>query len=162
MLIWTYDEHGGYYDHVPPPAAVPPDDVPPALKPGDPPGGFDRYGFRVPAGVVSPYAKKNFVSHTIYDHTSILKTVEEKWNLPALTRRDANANSLFDMLDLHKKPAFLKPPKLPAAADPDGKGRMPEHGCRDHSATFGGHQGLIKVNRTILGRHLISEATSEP
>ena len=101
MLIWTYDEHGGYYDHVPPPAAIPPDDVPPALKPGDPPGGFDRYGFRVPAGVVSPYAKQHFVSHTVYDHTSILKTVEEKWNLPALTRRDANANSLFDMLDLH-------------------------------------------------------------
>ena len=64
MLIWTYDEHGGYYDHVPPPPAIPPDDVPPALKPGDPPGGFDRYGFRVPSGVVSPYAKKDFVSHT--------------------------------------------------------------------------------------------------
>jgi phospholipase C len=46
MLIWTYDEHGGYYDHVPPPAAVPPDAVPPALKPTDPPGKFDRYGFR--------------------------------------------------------------------------------------------------------------------
>ena len=121
MLIWTYDEHGGYYDHVPPPPAVPPDDIPPALKPGDPPGGFDRYGFRVPSGVVSPYAKKNFVSHTVYDHTSILKTVEEKWNLPALTRRDANANSLFDMLDLQKKPAFLKPPKLPAAANPMAK-----------------------------------------
>jgi phospholipase C len=121
MLIWTYDEHGGYYDHVPPPAAVTPDDIPPALKPGDPPGGFDRYGFRVPSGVVSPYARKNFVSHTIYDHTSILKTVEEKWNLPALTRRDANANSLFDMLDFHRKPAFLKPPRLPAAADPAAK-----------------------------------------
>jgi phospholipase C len=121
MLIWTYDEHGGYYDHVPPPAAVTPDDVPPVLKPGDPPGGFDRYGFRVPSGVVSPYARKNFVSHTIYDHTSILKTVEEKWNLPALTRRDANANSLFDMLDFRRKPAFLKPPKLPAAADPAAK-----------------------------------------
>ena len=93
----------------------------PALKPGDPPGGFDRYGFRVPSGVVSPFAKKDFVSHTIYDHTSILKTVEEKWNLPALTRRDANANSLFDMLDLHKKPAFKKPPRLPAAADPKPK-----------------------------------------
>ena len=50
--------------------------------------------------MVSPYAKKDFVSHTVYDHTSILKTVEEKWNLPALTRRDANANSLFDMVDL--------------------------------------------------------------
>ena len=55
-----------------------PDDVPPNLVAGDPPGAFDRYGFRVPAGVVSPYAKKDFVSHTIYDHTSVLKTVEEK------------------------------------------------------------------------------------
>ncbi len=121
MLIWTYDEHGGYYDHVPPPVAIPPDDVPPALVAGDPPGGFDRYGFRVPAGVVSPYAKKDFVSHTVYDHTSILKTVEEKWNLPALTRRDANATSLFGMLDLVNKPAFLRPPKLPAAANPIAK-----------------------------------------
>jgi phospholipase C len=118
MLIWCYDEHGGYYDHVPPPVAVPPDDVPPALKPGDPPGGFDRYGFRVPAGVVSPYARTQFVSSTTYDHTSILKTVEEKWNLPALTRRDANATGLFGMLDLERPPAFLRPPELPAAADP--------------------------------------------
>ncbi len=121
MLIWTYDEHGGYYDHVPPPAAEPPDDIPPNLKPGDPPGGFDRYGFRVPSGVVSPYARRDFVSHTVYDHTSILKTIEEKWNLPALTRRDANANSLFDMLDLKTKPAFLEPPMLPAAPDPAAK-----------------------------------------
>jgi phospholipase C len=128
MLIWTYDEHGGYYDHVPPPAAIPPDDIPPALKPGDPPGGFDRYGFRVPSGVVSPYAKENFVSHTVYDHTSILKTVEEKWNLPALTRRDANANGLFDMLDLKTTPAFLKPPKLPASADPAAKAACLETG----------------------------------
>jgi phospholipase C len=74
--------------------------------------------------VVSPYAKQNYVSHTVYDHTSILKTVEEKWNLPALTRRDANANSLFDMLDLAGTPAFLKPPKLPAAANP-----TPKAGC---------------------------------
>jgi phospholipase C len=124
MLIWTYDEHGGYYDHVPPPAAIPPDDIPPDLKPGDPPGGFDRYGFRVPAGVVSPYAKRDFVSHTVYDHTSILKTVEEKWNLPALTRRDANASSLFDMIDLRATPHFLRPPKLPAAANP-----VPGEGC---------------------------------
>jgi phospholipase C len=124
MLIWTYDEHGGYYDHVPPPAAIPPDDIPPNLQPGDPPGTFDQYGFRVPAGVVSPYAKKDFVSHTVYDHTSILKTVEEKWNLPALTRRDANATSLFDMVDLRSKPAFLTPPKLPAAANP-----VPKEGC---------------------------------
>ena len=117
MLIWTYDEHGGYYDHVPPPPAVAPDDIPPALKPGDPPGCFDQYGFRVPAGVVSPYAKADFVSHTVFDHTSILKTIEEKWNLPALTRRDANANSLLQ-LDLQATPAFLVPPDLAAPADP--------------------------------------------
>jgi phospholipase C len=117
MLIWTYDEHGGYYDHVPPPAAITPDDVPPTLKAGDPPGGFDRYGFRVPCAVVSPYAKKTYVSHTVYDHTSILKTIETKWNLPALTRRDANAHSLLDMVDLRAEPAFPKPPRLPAAPD---------------------------------------------
>ena len=124
MLIWTYDEHGGYYDHVPPPVAIPPDDIPPDLGPGDPPVGFDHYGFRVPAGVVSPYAKRDFVSHTVYDHTSILKTVEEKWNLPALTRRDANANSLFDMMDFTSEPAFKVPPRLPAAANP-----VPKEGC---------------------------------
>lgn len=56
LLIWTYDEWGGWYDHVVPPAAIPPDDVPPDLPPGYLPGGFDLYGFRVPAGVVSPYA----------------------------------------------------------------------------------------------------------
>ncbi|HEX7444509.1 MAG TPA: alkaline phosphatase family protein [Acidimicrobiales bacterium] len=121
MLIWTYDEHGGYYDHVAPPAAVTPDDIPPTLGPADPPGAFDRYGFRVPAGVVSPFARRDFVSHAVYDHTSILKTVEEKWNLPALTRRDANANSLFAMVDLRSKPAFSTPPVLPAPADPTAK-----------------------------------------
>ncbi|HUA96394.1 MAG TPA: alkaline phosphatase family protein, partial [Acidimicrobiales bacterium] len=58
LLIWTYDEWGGWYDHVPPPVAVPPDDVPPDLAPGSQPGTFGRYGFRVPAGVVSPYARR--------------------------------------------------------------------------------------------------------
>ena len=118
LLIWAYDEWGGWYDHVPPPAAVPPDDVPPNLPPGSEPGAFDRYGFRVPAGVVSPYAKRDFVSHTVYDHTSILKTVETKWNLPALTRRDANAKDVLDMIDLKAAPAFLAPPLLPDPADP--------------------------------------------
>ncbi len=118
MLIWTYDEWGGWYDHVRPPAAVPPDDVLPVLSPNDAPGGFDQYGFRVPAGVVSPFALRDFVSHRIYDHTSVLKTLETKWNLPALTRRDANALDLFDMVDLHAPPAFAAPPTLHAPADP--------------------------------------------
>jgi phospholipase C len=121
MLIWNYDEHGGYYDHVPPPAAVTPDDIPPMLSADNVPGAFDRLGFRVPAGVVSPYARKNHVSHTVYDHTSVLRTVEVKWNLPALTRRDAAANDLFDMVDFSSPPAFLHPPRLHAPADPAAK-----------------------------------------
>src|SRR5207244_11295971 len=59
VLVWLYDEHGGYYDHVPPPRAVPPDDIPPDIHvPPDQPGGYDRYGFRVPAGGVSPSARR--------------------------------------------------------------------------------------------------------
>ena len=61
-LFLTYDEHGGYYDHVPPPKAIKPDSTPPLLQPGDVPGAFDRLGFRVPLIAVSPYAKKNYVS----------------------------------------------------------------------------------------------------
>jgi phospholipase C len=118
MLIWTYDEWGGWYDHVPPPAAIPPDDVLPVLSPNQVPGRFDQYGFRVPAGVVSPYANRDFVSHRLYDHTSVLKTLERKWNLPALTRRDANANDVFDMVDLQAPPGFARPPTLKAPADP--------------------------------------------
>ncbi len=118
LFIWNYDEHGGYFDHVPPPPAIPPDDVAPEITvPPDQPGGYDRYGFRVPMGVVSPYARPDYVSHVVSDHASILKLVETKWNLPALTRRDAHASNLLDMVDL-KSPAFLHPPTLPAPANP--------------------------------------------
>jgi phospholipase C len=114
VLVWTYDEHGGYYDHVPPPRAIPPDDIPPQIMvPPDQPGGYDRYGFRVPAVIVSPYARPNYVSHHVHDHTSFLKLIETKWNLPALTYRDANATNLLDALDFHRQPAFLDPPILP-------------------------------------------------
>ncbi len=119
MLIWTYDEWGGWYDHVQPPAAIPPDDVRPViLSANQAPGGFDQYGFRVPAGVVSPFAIRDFVSHSVYDHTSVLATLERKWNLPAMTRRDANALDLFDMVALNAPPAFLDPPRLHPPANP--------------------------------------------
>ncbi len=118
LLVWTYDEHGGYYDHVPPPPATRPDAVPPDLVAGDVPGRFDRYGFRVPAGVVSPYARPRYVSHVVHDHTSILKLVETKWNLPPLTHRDAAADDLLDLVDFDGSPAFRHPPTLAQPADP--------------------------------------------
>jgi phospholipase C len=64
--------------------------------------------------VVSPWARRHHVSHTVYDHTSILKLVETKWNLPAMTYRDANAHPMTDYFDF-RRPAFLEPPKLAAA-----------------------------------------------
>jgi phospholipase C len=111
MLIWTYDEHGGYYDHVPPPAAIAPDNIPPDTPGGDHYNGFKQYGFRVPCAVISPWARPDYVSHEIFDHTSICSLVEHKWNLPAMTHRDANASPMLDMLDL-SSPAFLTPPSL--------------------------------------------------
>jgi phospholipase C len=117
LLIYTYDEHGGYYDHVPPPAAIAPDSIPPALGPGDAPGGYDLYGPRVPAVVVSPYSRPNAVTNVVHDHTSFLATVEAKWNLPFLTYRDANAKTVKDFLDL-ESPAFLNPPTIADAPAP--------------------------------------------
>jgi len=111
-LFVTYDEHGGWYDHVPPPKAIEPDDIPPSIPKGGQPGAFNRYGFRVPLYVISPWSRADYVSHHVSDHTSILAFIEEKWNLPALTWRDANAWKLTDMLDF-RRPSFSDPPTLP-------------------------------------------------
>ena len=81
------------------------------LAPGDLPGAYDRYGFRVPLIVVSPWAKRNYVSNVVQDHTSILAFIERKWNLPAMTFRDANAQPMIDYFDF-SKPAFARPPAL--------------------------------------------------
>jgi phospholipase C len=113
-LFLTYDEHGGYYDHVPPPPAIVPDSIPPDLAPGETPGAFDRYGFRVPTIVISPWAKPHYVSRVVHDHTSITAFIERKWNLPAMTFRDANAHPMTNYFNF-RKPHFLEPPKLAKA-----------------------------------------------
>lgn len=124
LLLYTYDEHGGYYDHVPPPAAIAPDSIPPALGPGDVPGGYDVYGPRVPSVVVSPYSRPNAVTDYVHDHTSLLATLEAKWNLPALTYRDANARTVSDFLDF-RSPAFMEPPTIADAPAPVGAATTP-------------------------------------
>jgi phospholipase C len=112
-LFITHDENGGFYDHVPPPAACAPDDYAPILEPGDhTDGGFDIYGNRVLLIAVSPYAKKGYVSHTVYDHTSIARFIEAKFKIPALTKRDANAMPLTDLFDFTDPPAFATPPNI--------------------------------------------------
>src|SRR4029078_13658126 len=103
-----------------PPLAIAPDAIAPITNPGDRPGDYARLGFRVAAAVVSPFAKRDYVSHVVHDHTSVLKLVERKFNLPALTARDANADDLLDSLAFDNEPAFLTPPSLPATHNLDG------------------------------------------
>jgi phospholipase C len=105
-LVVNYDEHGGYYDHVVPPPAVPPDDIPPDLQlsaKGTYPAKFNRYGFRVPFVVVSPWGRPRYVSHRVMDHTSVLAFIEHQWNLPPMTRRDAAAWDMRDVFDLTRR-----------------------------------------------------------
>jgi phospholipase C len=116
-LFFMYDEHGGYYDHVPPPRAIPPDDIRPSVSTPQSPAAWDEYGLRVPAYVISPYARQHYVSHIVHDHTSVLRFIETKFNLGALTRRDANASNLLDCFDFRRRP-FLEPPALAAPGLP--------------------------------------------
>src|SRR5580698_10219743 len=85
LLVVLYDEHGGFYDHVEPPAALPPDDHTSEYA-------FDQYGVRVPAILISPWIDKQVI-HDVYDHTSLLKYATEKWKLGALGNRVAAAKS---------------------------------------------------------------------
>jgi phospholipase C len=95
-LIITYDEHGGFYDRIPPPKAIPPGDRALNHDKAEFPAnfGFDLLGVRVPAVVISPWINKGTIDATVYDHTSILRTVEERFGLAPLTARDRDANSL--------------------------------------------------------------------
>ena len=112
VFFLTYDEAGGFYDHVQPMTAVQPDGIAPKdLLPKDPQGDFTRTGFRLPLMVVSPYTKPHFVSHQPSDNTAILKFIEERFNLQNLTKRDA-AQPDLDFFDFTKA-AWATPPTLP-------------------------------------------------
>lgn len=115
VVFISWDENGGFYDHVVPPTACAPD--------GQEPADFDfkRYGFRVPFFVVSPFARPNFASSYVADHTSILRFIETWHDLPALTDRDANAWPLLDMFD------FDNPQDAASFKDKFNDGHPPAH-----------------------------------
>jgi phospholipase C len=120
LLVITYDEHGGCYDHVPPPPAVPPGAT------ATTPFSFDRYGVRVPAIIVSPYVPAGTILRPSgpvpYDHTSVIATLRQRFPTlgPPLTARDASAPHLGNALTL-LQPENLGPEELdalPYAASP--------------------------------------------
>ncbi len=86
-FMWSYDDWGGWYDHVPPPRVD-----------------EDGYGFRVPAMLVSAYAKKGFIDSTQLDYTSALKFIQENWGLEPMAKRDAKANSISNAFDFDAPP----------------------------------------------------------
>jgi len=93
VLIINFDEWGGFFDHVPPPAAP----IPEATRAAGDADGLR--GFRTPTLLVSPFARRQHTSHVVYDHTSVLRMIEWRWNLQALTVRDRTANNLAQELD---------------------------------------------------------------
>ena len=107
-FTWTYDDWGGWYDHVRPPQV---DEY--------------GYGFRAPALLVSPYAKKGYIDSTELDFTSILAFIEQNWGLEPLAERDRNANTFLDAFDFQSDPraaVFLDRRRtVPPADEPKSK-----------------------------------------
>jgi phospholipase C len=122
-LIFTYDEFGGFYDHVAPQPMPSPDGTnnPPVdLHPGDvctqsggPLCNFSWTGYRVPLIVISPFTKKNYVSHTVMDTTAYLKFTEMRFGLPNLSQRDAAQADMSEFFDF-ANPPWMTPPSPPA------------------------------------------------
>jgi phospholipase C len=122
LLIITYDEHGGFFDSGEPGPAPSPADSSPTGPPANTHGfTFEQYGVRVPAVIVSPLIPKGVVDHTLYDHSSVLATVETLYGVPPLTDRDKEAHDVIGLLSRPSPrtdcPTTLKGP-APAAAEP--------------------------------------------
>jgi phospholipase C len=115
LLIITWDEHGGFYDHVAPPPAIAPGDTQTGSKYNQFGFTFDQYGVRVPAVIVSPRIPRNIIDHRLYDHSSIAATVAAAFDLKSLTARDAAANNVLPLLSLPSARSDT-PATLPVAA----------------------------------------------
>ena len=124
VFILLFDEAGGFYDHVAPASVPDPDGIAPIFKTGDLtkgpapeslPYNFTQSGLRVPFVVISPWVKKNFVSHTPREHTSILAFIESRFSLPPLPSGRDRFYSTDDMMEFFdfNNPSWLTPPPLP-------------------------------------------------
>lgn len=153
MLIVTYDEHGGFYDHVPPPSAVPPGDTNVPFSSNDPNSktgsfAFNVLGVRVPAVIISPWIGKNLIDHTVYDHSSIPATVEANFGLSPLTNRDANANNFMHLIGNTLRtdcPTTLTNVASPNQFPPTPPGRTTTTISAEDPLTTGHHFGLLYI-----------------
>jgi phospholipase C len=170
LLFILYDEHGGYYDQVPPPAATPPGDEPlnanKAKTVPKPPFSFDRYGVRTPAVVVSPWIMPNSVWHTPCDHTAVVRTVFDVFGLPDhLTERDRRAPSLRSALlnaPLTSAPASL--PEVPehVAIDTALDAAGPTQPPHDEGALNGFTRIAAQIHHALLQQQAAVRAGVTP
>ncbi len=127
VFMLSYDDWGGWYDHVPPPTV-------------DAYG----YGFRVPALMVSPYARKGYIDSKQLDFTSMLKFIEENWGLAPLTERDAKASNFLEAFD------FSQPPRSPAFVSPVRVATAPASNRQNTIYALYGGALLLAVGAIIL------------
>jgi phospholipase C len=137
LLVVLYDEHGGFYDHVQPPATVAPDEHTDQFA-------FDKLGVRVPAILISPWLDPG-VLQTQFDHTSLLRYAMEKWGLGALGNRAAQANSFADALTRRATPRDDCPANLPL---PSGVPNPLDLALNAHQAALAGFTHYLEVNYT--------------
>jgi phospholipase C len=110
VFVLLFDEHGGFFDHVKPPAAVPPGD---GAVDNTHAYRFDQLGVRIPALIVSPWVGRNVIDHTAYDHSSLLASVEKLFGLDTLTNRDAAAHDFLEVFS-QTTPRTDAPSALPS------------------------------------------------
>ena len=157
LLLITFDEHGGCYDHVPPPSAIPPD---PNGTSGQMGFRFDRLGVRVPAIVVSAYTDRATVVNQPMHHNSLVKTLSNKWNLGSLTARDQSSTDISATLnrtslrDIDDWPT-LTPRKMPARMEKAERQDLPLNGLQKDilglaNVVAGGEGESLKEMETVF------------
>ncbi len=147
LLIITWDEHGGFYDHVAPPAAVAPGDTGISDKMNQYQFTFKQCGPRVPAIVISPLIPRNLIDHRVYDHASIPATLEACFGLEPMTQRDAHANNLMPLVSL-SSPRSNAPKVLPAPAN-SGIGGCDPVSCSSTAVTLKALSATLPVSRPL-------------
>lgn len=156
MLIVTWDEHGGFYDHVIPPATTPPGDAIITADASHFGFNFATYGVRVPAIIVSPFVEKNIVDHRLYDHSSVLATTRGLFGGSPFTARDAAAASLLPLLT-RTEPRQDAPRTLP---DPVAQPLPPNQHFPDPNGPVQG-ANLPGFLAAALRSHLVMAADHE-
>jgi phospholipase C len=166
VLVIAYDEHGGFYDRVEVPSTTPPGDRAinhdKAEFPAD--FGFNLLGVRVPAVVVSPWIERGIIDSTLYDHTSILRTLEERFNLAALTDRDRVANSFSHLFTRTEPrddtPAELPEPSTESPMSIDAESLQDDESRVGHALSIGSTAGFLRI--AISVEHLLNAREASP